>query len=129
MALRKVGKYYWLDIRIKGKRIQKLTGIPFRLPYTDLKKSFKKACSSVGITDLRFHDLRHTFATRLLASGVDIVTVRDLLGHFSVRITQRYTHSNQEQKREAVQRLAGKALKQSQNLENLVHIGTRELSL
>jgi len=98
------------------------------LPYTDVKKSFKKACSDVGIDDLRFHDLRHTFATRLLASGVDIVTVRDLLGHFSVRITQRYTHSNQDQKREAVQRLSGKVRKQSQSLENVAHICHMEKS-
>lgn len=93
-----------------------------RLPYTDVKKSFKNACSNVGIEDLRFHDLRHTFATRLIASGVDIVTVRDLLGHFSVRITQRYTHSNQNLKREAVQKLSRKALKEAENLEELAHI-------
>jgi integrase len=92
------------------------------LPYTDVKKSFKKACGKVGIEDLRFHDLRHTFATRLLVSGVDIVTVRDLLGHFSVRITQRYIHSNQDQKREAVQKLSRKTLKQAENLEDLAHI-------
>jgi len=97
-------------------------------PYVDVKKKFKEACGKVGIKDLRFHDLRHTFATRLLASGVDIVTVRDLLGHFSVRITQRYTHSNQDQKREAVQKLSRKLLKQAENLEDLAHICHTEKS-
>lgn len=76
------------------------------LPYTEVKKSFKGACKKVGITDLRFHDLRHTFATRLIQAGVDIITVKELLGHYSIRMTQRYTHSNQFQKKMAVDRLA-----------------------
>lgn len=76
-------------------------------PYTEVKKSFKGACRRAGISsDLRFHDLRHGFATKLIQSNVDIITVRDLLGHSSVRITQRYTHSNQEQMRKAVELLA-----------------------
>lgn len=68
----------------------------------DVKRSFKTACRRAGIEDLRFHDLRHTFASRLVENGVDLITVRDLLGHSSVRITQRYTHSNEEQKKRAV---------------------------
>jgi site-specific recombinase XerD len=55
---------------------------------------------------LRFHDLRHTFATRLLERGIDLITVKDLLGHHSVKVTERYTHSNSEQKRRATEILA-----------------------
>ena len=54
---------------------------------------------------LRFHDLRHTFASRLVERGVDVETVRDLLGHHSITITQRYTHSTDERKKEAVELL------------------------
>jgi len=68
-------------------------------------KAFKRACKLALITGLRFHDLRHTFASRLIARGVDIITVKELLGHSSVRITERYTHSQNEQKRQAVARL------------------------
>lgn len=75
-------------------------------PYTEVKKSFKMACERAGIEGLRFHDLRHTFATRLVKAGVDIITVRDLLGHFSIRVTQRYTHPGQGQKVAAVELLA-----------------------
>jgi site-specific recombinase XerD len=72
-------------------------------PYVDLKKGFKAACIRAEIKDLRFQDLRHTFASRLLVNkGVDIETVRDLLGHHCISITQRYTHSNDERKRAAV---------------------------
>lgn len=54
------------------------------------------------------HDLRHTFATRLVEKGVDLITVKELLGHHSVVVTQRYTHSNSDQKMNAVQNLAKK---------------------
>ena len=76
-----------------------------RRPYRDIKKAFKGACKRAGINGLRFHDLRHTFATRLIEKGVDLITIKDLLGHSTVKITERYTHSNSEQKRRAVELL------------------------
>jgi len=74
-------------------------------PFLDMKTGFKGACRRAGISNLRFHDLRHTFASRLVARGVDIETVRDLLGHHSITITQRYTHSSDDRKRSAVELL------------------------
>ncbi len=71
-------------------------------PYFDIKHSFLAACERAGIRDFRFHDLRHTCATRLLDGGVNIVTVRDLLGHFDVSMTQRYTNPGREQMERAV---------------------------
>jgi integrase len=90
-------------------------------PFTDIKKSFKCACENTGIKDLRFHDLRHTFASRLVRAGVDLITVRDLLGHFSVRVTQRYTHTGKDQKQRAVDLLNAKSQKRPENQENLLH--------
>ena len=75
-------------------------------PFAQVKTAFKAACRRAGIKGLRFHDLRHTFATRLIEAGIDIVTVRDLLGHSSVKLTERYTHSRNELKRRAVEILA-----------------------
>ncbi|MBN1272507.1 MAG: tyrosine-type recombinase/integrase [Candidatus Aminicenantes bacterium] len=74
-------------------------------PIQDVKKSFKSACEDAGIENLRFHDLRHTFATRLVESGVDIVTVAELLGHTSLRMTMRYSHPSPDHKRNAVEML------------------------
>ena len=74
-------------------------------PLKDIKKSFSGATGRAKIKDLRFHDLRHTFASRLIQKGVDLITVKELLGHHSVRVTERYTHSGIEQKKEAVEAL------------------------
>ena len=71
-------------------------------PYGDVKNAFRAACERAKIVGLRFHDLRHTFATRLVQAGVDIITVKELLGHSSVRVTERYTHSNKDSKFRAV---------------------------
>jgi excisionase family DNA binding protein len=67
--------------------------------------SFWRACRLAGILGLRFHDLRHTFATRLIRKGVDIITVKTLLGHHAVSVTERYTHSGAEERQRAVEAL------------------------
>jgi len=73
-----------------------------RQPWQEVKRSFKSACLKAGVKNLRFHDLRHTFATRLIERGADIITIRDLLGHSSVRVTERYAHSQVKRKIDAV---------------------------
>ena len=74
-------------------------------PLNGVRKAFVRACKTAGIAGLRFHDLRHTFASRLIEKGVDIVTVKELLGHSTILLTQRYTHSRNEQRRRAVEKL------------------------
>lgn len=74
-----------------------------RRPFQNIKRSLNFAAKKAGIQGLRFHDLRHTFASRLVDAGVDLIAVRELLGHHSVKMTERYTHSNAEQKRLAVE--------------------------
>jgi integrase len=53
---------------------------------------FGDAVEEAGIVDFTWHDLRHTFASRLVMAGVDIRTVQELLGHESVTMTMRYSH-------------------------------------
>ena len=61
-------------------------------PYKDIKTSFKTALRRAGIKDFHFHDLRHTFASHLIMAGVDITTVKELLGHKTLTMTLRYAH-------------------------------------
>ncbi len=73
-----------------------------------IKTGYKAALRRAGLEHkkYRFHDLRHTFATRLIERGVDPFTVQELLGHASITTTQRYAHPNLEGKRRAVARLS-----------------------
>jgi integrase len=70
--------------------------------YTDVKKSFSAACREASITDFRFHDLRHTFGTRLADAGVDVVKIKELMGHSSIVTTMRYIHATDQGKRGAI---------------------------
>ena len=92
-------------------------------PFWDLRRSFIRACKEAGITGIRFHDLRHTFASRLVQAGKDIVTVKELLGHSSLQVTMRYTHSNMDLKRRAVEALT---TEHEEKQENLLHVRDME---
>jgi integrase len=70
--------------------------------FRDLKAGFKLACKQAGLEGVTWHTLRHTFASRLLAKGADIVTVKELLGHSTIVVTMRYAHTNVEAKERAV---------------------------
>lgn len=61
-------------------------------PVVQINTAFKNAVRVAGIEDFRLHDLRHTFASWLVQSGVPLPEVRDLLGHSSIKQTERYAH-------------------------------------
>lgn len=72
---------------------------------TTVHSAFKKACTDARITDFRLHDLRHTFASHLVMAGVDLVTVKELMGHVGISMTVRYSHLVPEHKAQAVAKL------------------------
>ena len=74
-------------------------------PY-NFRKSFETALMKSGIVGFRLHDLRHTFASHLAMSGVDLNTIRELLRHKSLAMTQRYAHLSKDHKARAVGVLA-----------------------
>jgi integrase len=69
--------------------------------------AFKTACRHAAIGHVRFHDLRHTFATNLVMNGVDLVTVKEILGHSDISMTVRYSHPSDERKMAAVECILG----------------------
>ena len=74
-------------------------------PIKSLRTAFENSCKRANLKSVSFHTLRHTFATRLVLSGVDIVTVSKLLGHSSITMTMRYSHTTPEALKSAVSAL------------------------
>jgi integrase len=74
-------------------------------PYKSFRSAFERAVQKAGLIDFTFHDLRHTFASRLVMSGVDLPTVKELLGHKDISMTLRYTHLSTDHKQHAVRLL------------------------
>lgn len=84
------------------------TGAETPINPRNLERAFKGLLKKARLPDYRFHDLRHTFATRTLASGVDPKTVSGLLGHTTVAMTlDIYTHLERERMKRAVQNVLG----------------------
>jgi len=59
---------------------------------TNITKSWNRVVKSAGVTGFHFHDLRHSFASKLVQAGVNLNTVRELLGHKDLETTQMYAH-------------------------------------
>lgn len=115
-ALAKSGKTRHIplnDQAIKVLRIWKNQSVGSKLVFPSkdgtklegIKKSWNNLLLKTGINNFRFHDLRHHFASRLVMAGVDLNTIRELLGHSDIKMTLRYAHLAPEHKAEAVAKL------------------------
>ena len=72
------------------------------------RHTHEKILKAIGAEHIRFHDLRHTFATLSLKNGVDVKTLSSTLGHYSAGFTlSTYTHATAEMKREAAETIGG----------------------
>ena len=73
--------------------------------YLDIKTTFGRTVLKAGIPHITFHKLRHTTASRLNELGVDIVTIKEILGHKDIKTTLRYLHTTEEYKIAAMSKL------------------------
>jgi integrase len=71
----------------------------------DIKKAWRHMCKAAGITELRIHDLRHSFASQAISGGASLPLVGALLGHSSPQTTARYAHMFTDPQRAAVERI------------------------
>ena len=87
---------------------QKLSEYVFTNPYTktryvSIHKGFGEVLKKANIKNFRFHDLRHTAATRMTEMGIDLAVVQEILGHSDVKTTMRYAHPVPERKLKAIE--------------------------
>ena len=74
--------------------------------FKTIKRAFRTACKRAGVQDIRFHDLRHTFASWAVQSGADLYRLSRILGHASLQMTSRYAHLATEHLHQVVETLA-----------------------
>lgn len=72
----------------------------------DWRRWLVQACETAKVDNFRWHDFRHTFASRLVMAGVDLRSVQELCGHRSIVTTQRYAHLSPDHQRANVEKLA-----------------------
>lgn len=73
--------------------------------YITIQRDFKRATIACGCLGVRLHDLRHTNASWLVKKGVNLATIRDILGHSNLSVTSRYAHLGIDDMRDALDRI------------------------
>ena len=74
----------------------------------NFRRSFHTACRNAGLKDLRIHDLRHVFASKMVMNGTSLYITGELLGHRTTQMTKRYSHLVQDTLKKAVDDVWGK---------------------
>ena len=77
-------------------------------PLKCIKTPFGNAMKKAGIKDFRFHDLRHTFASHYVMSGGDLISLKEILGHSTLKMVERYSHLASAYRTKMINKLNGK---------------------
>lgn len=87
-----------------------LKHVPIQVNFEGLKSGFRRAQDRTGIS-ARFHDLRHSCASLLINYGTPLEVIRDILGHTTVKTTERYSHLQIDAQRKALEKLSRRMAK------------------
>lgn len=97
------------------RKLHKLTGKETHVSpdaSADVKRDWRRwledAAKKAGVKDFHWHDLRHTFASRLVMGDADIRTVQELLGHKNITMTMKYAHLAQDHRLAAAEKMVAK---------------------
>jgi len=74
-------------------------------PLRKVTNQFKFALNESDITDFKFHDLRHTFASHYVMNGGDLLSLKEILGHSSLKMVERYAHLSPSHKQKLIENL------------------------
>lgn len=85
--------------------------VPLSINFEGLKTGFRRARISAGMPHINFHDLRHSCASLLINMGTRLEVVRDILGHRTVKTTERYAHLQVDRQHEALMALSKAVVK------------------
>jgi site-specific recombinase XerD len=75
-------------------------------PWNSVPKCFRAAVTAAKLKNVTIYTLKHTAASRMIRAGVDIVTVREHIGHSDIRTTMIYCHSDAETKRKVIEKMS-----------------------
>ena len=76
----------------RGLRLEGINGKVFQFSASFVSHTFRRTCDKVGLTDVTFHSLRHSFASRLAQHDVDVLAIQKLMGHKAISMTQKYSY-------------------------------------
>ncbi len=82
------------------------------------RKSFSKAVEGAGIKNFRFHDLRHTCASWLAQEGVQLLTIKAVLGHKTLSMVNRYAHLTHDEMKKAVEKISEKGAQKGEHFQS-----------
>lgn len=87
---------------LKALRATQSSDLVFTLSKSYLDKLWRQVCAEAVVSGVRWHDLRHSFGTRLALLGVPTLVIKSLMGHSTIRITERYLHAADTAKDDAI---------------------------
>ena len=103
VGIYKKGNVYWMIKQYRGKKVEQSLDTSIKRMAEERYSKVVAEITDGSYFDFHFHDLPHTFATRLVQNGIDLCRVKELLGHKTISMTTRYAHHYPESLRSSIE--------------------------